>query len=85
MPATVTVPGDLMITFMVNKEQNYAIIENALLASGFQDYRISRTVFGNLTEVVITLSPPAVLGIPTPFPAKDTLNKLATAVGKFGD
>ncbi len=85
MPAAVTIPGDLMITFMVGKEQNYAVIENALLAAGFGDFRISRTVWTNSTEVVITLSPPTVLGIPTPFPAKDTLTKLATAVGKFGD
>lgn len=89
MPAAVTIGGaEIQITVTVAKSDvTYAVMEAALLAQGFTDYRISRNPWNNQTDVMITvyaLTTP-LTGIVIPMVAKDTLNKLATAVGKFGD
>lgn len=88
MAAAVVITGELQIMFSIAKDdQTYAVMEAALVAAGFTDYTISRQPYDNYMDVTISLRPPRTLltGIVIPFPAKDTLNKLATAAGKFGD
>lgn len=88
MPAPVTIAGALSLMFTVGKsDQTYAVMENALIAAGFSDFVISRQSYDTTMDVTITIyqQRTPLTGTAIPLPAKDSLTKLAAAVGKFGD